>query len=431
MEAQGAGSGSQQQSQVSLGIQLSVSEEQLRHGCFVLPLPFSQAHQPKLQGPAGVLAYLCNAKDNVSHIDQLAEESPASFNGDPDAFLESFKDRPTIYDALQRQMKNKVRKCPSCGKPVAFTLPTCNQCDHDLGSVPIGYTNNIFSSFVYGIARGPFPFTVSLRKQTTNTLVFDDLLALTSCHLNVVPTDCYLPDWRFLLKRPAEGRALAQRLFDSCYEGVLEPAFWANENWRKSVISPSQQDAHSSGSLRGHVAAGFNYPPSQYQLHLQFMLPPFLPFQYYMYLRGKHFTHGRFFPIEYVIEVLDNLIAAGGEGYVVNDDTPVEDIIAHFKARGVDYDAIHSKCYDRYGASHQLLSNYQKEDFEAIIIETGDTVFSLSNGALLGNTDVAKKAQADDKTTLQNYGRPYTKEGKPTGTYYRHAKDNPADLTVW
>ena len=44
------------------------------------------------------------------------------------------------------------------------------------------------------------------------------------------------------------------------------------------------------------VACGFNYPPSQYQLHLQFMLPPFLPFQHLMYLVGNHFTKGRFFP---------------------------------------------------------------------------------------------------------------------------------------
>jgi hypothetical protein len=33
-----------------------------------------------------------------------------------------------------------------------------------------------------------------------------------------------------------------------------------------------------SGELRTHVIAGLNFPPSQYQLHLQYLLPPLLPF---------------------------------------------------------------------------------------------------------------------------------------------------------
>jgi hypothetical protein len=52
--------------------------------------------------------------------------------------------------------------------------------------------------------------------------------------------------------------------------------------------------------LKGHVCAGLNYPPSQYQLHVQFILPPLLPFHYHLYQRGTHFTHKRFFPVEYV-----------------------------------------------------------------------------------------------------------------------------------
>ena len=34
------------------------------------------------------------------------------------------------------------------------------------------------------------------------------------------------------------------------------------------------------------------------------MLPPLLPFQYRMYLDGQHFTHSRFFPLEYIKAVL-------------------------------------------------------------------------------------------------------------------------------
>lgn len=39
-----------------------------------------------------------------------------------------------------------------------------------------------------------------MRYQDESLLVFDDLLALCPCHLNVIPSTVFLPDWRFLLK---------------------------------------------------------------------------------------------------------------------------------------------------------------------------------------------------------------------------------------
>ena len=75
---------------------------------------------------------------------------------------------------------------------------------YDLTSTEISHTNNIFTSFIYGIARGPFPFTISLRSQSENILVFDDLLSLSPCHVNVIPSDVYLRDSRALFCRPVE-----------------------------------------------------------------------------------------------------------------------------------------------------------------------------------------------------------------------------------
>lgn len=37
---------------------------------------------------------------------------------------------------------------------------------------------------------------------------------------------------------------------------------------------------------------------------MQYILPPLLPFQYQMYLDGQHFSHGRFFPLEYIKALL-------------------------------------------------------------------------------------------------------------------------------
>ena len=50
--------------------------------------------------------------------------------------------------------------------------------------------------------------------QTESVLVFDDLMALTPCHVNCIPTDFYIPDFRPLLERPAA--VSSQNIFESC-----------------------------------------------------------------------------------------------------------------------------------------------------------------------------------------------------------------------
>jgi len=363
------------------------------------------------------LAHFAKAKDVFPHVDQQFKPEPPPFEGTVDAFIAKHNNDPE----LQRQMKNKVRKCPNCSKPNAFTLPFCNQCGAAISNEPISFSDNVFMGFVYGIQKGPFPFTISMRFQDKDFIVIDDLLALTPCHLNCIPTSKYIPDFRYLLKRPKDGLVILNNLFDISWR-VLEEQFWNNEAWRKKIIKNA--DSLKVGDLKAHVAAGLNYPPSQYQLHLQFMLPPFLPFQYFQCLNGVHFTPGRFFPYEYVRSILQL-----NEPYDLKEDTPVEVIIEHYKGKGVDYDAVHKVCYDRYQASHQKLANWSKEDFAAVIVN--DKVYQFKDGDTLAlTTDDTKTPRDADKITLQNYGRPY-KDGKPTGTYYQHAKQSPKDIESW
>jgi hypothetical protein len=229
--------------------------------------------------------YLALAKEVFPYVNRLAEENPCFVEGTPDDLIAKVKD-----DNFAKRTKNKVRKCPACGKAVAFTLSNCNSCSADVSKSEITYTNNVFTGFMYGIQKGPFPFTISIRFQSPDYLVFDDLLALCPCHANVIPTSKYLTDWRYLLKKPLEGKALVEELFNTTWSTVKNQ-FLANGEWRKKLIAGNYSDEE----IRGHVIAGFNYPPSQYQLHLQFMLPPFIPFHYQQYLNGLHFTPGRFF----------------------------------------------------------------------------------------------------------------------------------------
>ena len=73
---------------------------------------------------------------------------------------------------------------------------------------------------------------------------------------------------------------------------------------------------------------------------------------------------------------------------------------------------MHAASYARCGQSHRLLANWKPEDFAARV--TGE--------AVVGSDKSKKDLLAADKATLQSYGRPYTAEGRPTGTFYRYAR---------
>ena len=97
---------------------------------------------------------------------------------------------------------------------------------------------------------------------------------------------------------PVSGLKIVNELFDTCWEAFVKQ-FYGNDAWRTRMLKGSP----SPEALKKHVIAGFNYPPSQYQLHLQFIVPPMVPFHYFQYKNGIHYTPKRFFPIEYVRKV--------------------------------------------------------------------------------------------------------------------------------
>jgi len=312
-------------------------------------------------------------------------------------------------------MNNKVRVC-SCGKPVAFTLANCNGCGLDLTKTPITTSTNIFSSFIYGIQKGSFPYTISMRGMDQETIVFDDLLSLTPAHLNVIPANVYVSDWRYLCKKPKEGLKLIDSMFEKAWK-VMQEQFLSNKEWKTKILGKSA--TLSDDELKYHLCCGCNYPPSQYQLHLQFMLPPFLPNHWMMFLKDLHFTYERFFPIEYIRSVLSLNIPLN-----VEEETKIEDVIAFYNGKGVNYQQIWRDCYTRYAESHKTLSNWSPDDFEGIIV--ADTFCSIKENIVIpeGPADL-KTIQNLDKLVLQNYGRPYNEAGKPTGGYYEYSKDEP------
>lgn len=362
------------------------------------------------------IAWLAKAKPCQVYVDSIAESSPAKFDGDPSAFIESKgKDSDVAL-----QLRNKVRKCKVCNKPNAFTLANCNSCSNSLKDVEVSFTNNVFSSFVFGIARGPFPFTISIRQQTPDFLVLDDLLALTRCHMNVVPTRYYLSDWTGLLRSPERGFSLAKEMFEQCMESTMK-LFYPHRRhlWRDG-------DQLNESDLRSLALSGFNYPPSQYQLHLQFMIPPFMPFQWLACLKGVHFTRGRFFPLPYVLDVLQ---CSSHYKWPEDGNGNIEDLIAFYRDHhNLSYDKAMDAFDKKYADAHSRLANWQQSDFEGVVSGTKFIPFKagvegeLDEDAAVAIDNVDALAAAD-KLCLQNYGRPYDAAGKPSGTYYKYARE--------
>merc|ERR1712183_867787 len=84
----------------------------------------------------------------------------------------------------------------------------------------------------------------------------------------------------------------------------------ASVEWRQKALS-AKGASMALEELRHHVVAAFNLPPSQFQIHLQYMLPPLLPVHVGILRKGAHFMHGRHFPIAYVVAALKAFIQSG------------------------------------------------------------------------------------------------------------------------
>ena len=360
-------------------------------------------------------------------VANLCLSTPAAIAKDWNAVkaeVDASKDEKT-----QKMMQNKVKKCSQCSKPNGFTLSDCNGCGFSLLETPISFTPNIFTSFLFGIQSGPFPFSISVRHETDDCLIFDDLLALSPLHFNAIPAKDHIPDWRYLLRRPKEGLELLLSLFAAC-RSVAKSQFLSNpdfcaKHFRDGVFDDSKD-----------FLCGFNYPPSQYQLHIQFMAPILLPYQRYLYERGVHFTPGRFFSIDYVMKCLEIAAAKELPPSLLQEDTPIADIISYF-------DGTHQHVYngnetiERAGVLLQKYACWKKEDFlyEAKAIDDGKKFILTPNDATDVTTETCDSAKiqqmvAEDKALLQNYGKCDTASDKMSLCYYKYAHKL-GELNVW
>lgn len=356
--------------------------------------------------------YLAKLKQDavatIPHVDQLSGPGTK-------AKVETIAEfRAKYSEEVSARLLNKVKKCP-CGKACAFTLAICNSCGASLQDVALSYTDNVFMGFIYGIGKGNFPYTISLRAETEDFLCFDDPLALSVVHLNAIPTSLYIPDCRYLFADPKRGLEVLDKLFETAAEAALK-SYWSDEVFRNKFFAG--ESPPTLEQIRDDIAlCGMNYPPSVYQLHLQFIHPPILPFHYAQARDENHFHHGRFFPLEYLRAALEK----GDDARIsITETTDIQEIIQKMNGLGVNYDEFQIRLLRRARRLQERFKPWKEEDFECVVVN--GKVFSLQ-GFREEALD-AKVLHAEDTKALQNYGRPYDKESqKPTGQYYRYAKE--------
>eukprot|EP00442_Polarella_glacialis_P036776 CAMPEP_0115131550 /NCGR_PEP_ID=MMETSP0227-20121206/53194_1 /TAXON_ID=89957 /ORGANISM="Polarella glacialis, Strain CCMP 1383" /LENGTH=380 /DNA_ID=CAMNT_0002537113 /DNA_START=175 /DNA_END=1317 /DNA_ORIENTATION=+ len=356
----------------------------------------------------------------MPYVDQVLDISEARFKDS----IDDFRKLHASDSITMERLRNRVKVCGQCTKPCAYTLTSCNACGSSLETTEVSYNDNCFMGFIYGIAKGRFPYTISMRAQTPDFLCFDDPLACSACHLNSIPTSVYVPDCRFLFADPPRGLKLINDMFDTAAKVALEQ-FWGNEEYHRTVLggAPKPKDTEE---LKEYVILGMNFPPSMFQIHLQFIHFPLLPFHDSQLQKGEHFTYRRFFPLGYLQKALALGDAVKMEN--VTMETDLETILEKVKAAGVDYDVFHAAQIKKaHGLQNRLAGTAWKEDCFAYRVH-GDQVTEKGRD---GNFEVkpdmcSKEVQKGDAKALQNYGRPY-KDDKPTGTYYKYAKE-PKDV---
>jgi hypothetical protein len=264
------------------------------------------------------------------------------------------------------------------------------------------------------------PLVLSIRYQCERILIFDDTNSCTPCHFNAIPTNCYIPDWRILLKRPQEGLELLDALMASLVV-VFKEQFWSRQAWRAKMLHPSTHSC-SFEEVAHYANAGMNYPPSQFQLHLQYQMPPYIPFYYQMHRQGNFFSFGRWYPFQYIRAVLAAAVATGDRRFeAVGDETQIVDIVAHFEELGVSYERMFKECMQRVDQAQICLANWQAADFRMRVGKAGVLVDCNSAVAKDGDTQAVVSA---DRSAVCNWGKRGGSAGNQahTGVYYSHAK---------
>ena len=354
--------------------------------------------------------------------------SPVTIHGNPTpCFNGTVSEFITLHPELTTQLSNSVRVCAKCGKSCGKTLRECNNCASNISTQPIVRTDNALMGFVYGIeASDHYYLGTSIRYQSESSFVYDDIMQTTVIHLNAIPTTVYIPDFRYLFNQPRRAIELVKSLYAISVESAVK--MLSDEAFRQTFYSPAaleelHRDGGSERFVRSRVLAGFNYPPSQCQLHLQFIVPPYMPYHAVLQAQGKHTDINRFFPYRFILDVLEALDRNGDKiAFKDIEELSGIELIAFLGAKvDIDYYPYYHAVVAANKANTEFSENWKKEDFE-YIVESDGTVVPI--GVSDGEHPTPFELQKRDKPTLESYG-------KGNGLLFYSFAKSPGEVAEW
>ena len=182
-----------------------------------------------------------------------------------------------LYRAMKQNllMTNRSRICSNCDQPNAFTMDECNKCG-GVTTIDIEPGKNIMILILNGEMK------IHILNYKSNVFMFLDPLQLCVDHYLAIPTDYWIPHWFWLLTNPVLGLEIVKRLKREVDDYNTKIGYNPNE-----------------------IICGFNFPPSQFHLHLQVMPTKIYEAEQKNVEEKVHFKPYRFFDIDYVIKVLE------------------------------------------------------------------------------------------------------------------------------
>ena len=375
--------------------------------------------------------YVAGAKNDGrwphAYVEIEADNLP-KFLGSVGDFIKRYSAK---YPHIHRQLSNVVKICPKCSKSCAFSLSSCNNCSESLVNEPITRGDNSLTGFIYGIeVCANYNLGTSIRYQDLDFLVYDDIMQTTMIHLNAIPTFVYIPDFRFLLERPEIGLGIVKDLYRVGKFGakkMLENEKFRDKFYSKNAINAMENNLDNW--IDDHVFAGFNYPPSQCQLHLQFILPPYVPYHAVLLAEGKHGDLGRFFPYKYLVQILetavrDSIVVKMNEIEKMNGIQLAEFLSVRYKA---DYFEIFRNCICENARVSDSCANWNSDDFDFLVVDKRTVVGRDSDKVIVEPVNLIKR----DQQIIQSYGK--HRDGVDSSTrlqFYSFAKE-PGALPDW
>ncbi|CAE8626875.1 unnamed protein product [Polarella glacialis] len=223
---------------------------------------------------------------------------------------------------------------------------------------------------------------------------------------------------------------MLELLYSSAAKACLEN-YWRDESFREFYLGGKAKwkKLPNESELLAMTVAGMNYPPSQYQLHLQFIHGPLLPFQYALFLEGGHFHYKRFFPYSFLLASLKALEDDNRDFRHCHPDYDIDFIIDEMeKFYGISYDTHWHAMISQTKQMQETYAPWVEKDLEYRIV--GNQAFDAQTGFHHPEITV-KSLQTSDVKRIQSYGRPYDTDEKPLGGYYNFPAENPKELQDW